>query len=568
LTGDIQRTRDDAVCSINPNPALRTQQAQWLWLCRDPKIQEDRFIMKRVLLAGVILCVLVAAAGQAAAQQKSPVPPAAAPPVAANQVTKLPPAELEKILGPIALYPDVLLAQVLPAATFPLDIVQAARWLRSKPDMKKLQDQKWNPSVLALCNYPDIIYKMDQDLDWTNALGTAFLDQQKDVMTTVQDLRRRARASGALNSSPQQTVVATQGAITIVPAQPEVIYVPQYNPQVVYVAQPAQTVVVQQTSTSAGTVAAASAISFGVGLALGAWLNTDCDWHSHGVVYCQPGAWHGYAHGGAAWSADRVAAWGPNRAVVAGPNGGAYVGPNGAAVWGGGNGATAWARPTTAGRPSYTGQYSSYNSGNRANQVNRGAVNSGNTVNVNNNNVNIDRGNQANVSGGDRTNVGTGDRTNVGGGNGGSAGSGDRTNAGGGNRGNANTGDRTGLGSGDRTSAGVSDRMNTAGGNRATQQPAAGAGGSSAFGGDGRPSQTLEQSQRGSQSRTTGSSQQASRSSNVSAQGAGGGSARSSSFGDGGSRPQTQSYSSRGASSRGGGGGFGGGGGRGGGGRR
>lgn len=483
--------------------------------------------MKTVLIAGVALVTWLGAASQATAQQASPAwqtrPPAAAQPAATAQTTKLPPEELEKILGPIALYPDVLLAQVLPAATFPLDIVQAARWLRSKPDMKKLQNQKWNPSVLALCNYPDILYKLDQDLDWTNALGTAFLDQQKDVMATIQDLRRRAKASGALASNPQQTVVASQGSITIVPAQPEVIYVPQYNPQVVYVTQPAQTVVVQQ-GASAGTVAAASAVSFGVGLALGAWLNTDCDWHGHGVVYCKPGAWHGYAHGGAAWGNDRVAAWGPNRAMVAGPNGGAYVGPRGAAVWGGGNGATAWARPTSAGRPSYTGQYSSYNSGNRATQVNRGAVNSGNTYN----NVNIDRGNQTNVSGGNRTNVSGGDRTNTAGGN-----------------------RPTQLPAG-------------AGGNRPTQQPATGAGGSSAFGGGARPSQTQQQSQRGYQSKTMGSSPQASRSYNSPTQRAGGGSARPSSFGGSGNRPQTQSYSSRGASSRGG-GGFSGGGGRGGG---
>ena len=267
----------------------------------------------------------------------------------------MPREELEKILGPIALYPDVLLAQVLPAATYPLDIVQASRWLRTNPDMSKLQDQPWNPAVLALCNYPDVLYKMDEDLDWTNALGAAFLDQQQDVMNVIQDLRRRAQASGALQSTTEQTVVAEQGAITIAPAQPEVIYVPQYDPQIVYVSQPTPTVIYEDDDdddVSTGTAVAASAISFGTGLALGAWLNTDCDWDHGGVVWRAPGSWHGYAHGGAAWGDDRIAAWGPNRAMVAGSNGGAYFGPRGGAVWGDSGRGAAWTRPTSSGRPS------------------------------------------------------------------------------------------------------------------------------------------------------------------------------------------------------------------------
>lgn len=489
--------------------------------------------MKKIPLGILVLLAWGGTAGPAGGQQDAPVwqpLSATAPqPVVVDQNQGLPVEELEKLLAPIALYPDVLLSQILPASTFPLDVVQAARWLRSKPDMAKLQDQPWDMSVLALCNYPDIVYKMDEDLDWTNALGTAFLDQQKDVMATIQDLRRRAQASGALKSSPEQTVTTYQGAITIVPAQPEVIYVPQYNPQVVYVAQPAQTVVVEQ-GVSSGTVIAASAVSFGVGFAMGAWLNTDCDWHAHGVVYCQPGHWHGYAYGGVAWGNERVAAWGPNRAMVAGPNGGAYFGPRGGAVWSDNGRGAAWGRSTAAGRPSYSGRYSSYNkSGNRATQVNRG---SGNTVNVNRNNVNIDRGDRTNVSGVDRTNIGSGNRTNVGG------------------------GDRTGVG----------------GGNRATAQPATRAGGSSAFGGDARPGQAQQYSQRGGQSRSMAGPPQPARSYSQPRSSTGGSSARSSSFGDMGGRAQTQSFSSRGSSSRSGssfsGGGSRGGGGRGGGGRR
>lgn len=481
--------------------------------------------MKRILVTGAMLLAWVGAVRPAATQEEPPVwqtlSPAASQPAAAGQNAGLPAEEIEKILAPIALYPDVLLAQMLPAATFPVQIVQAARWLRSGPDMSKLQDQPWDPSVLALCNYPDIIYKMDEDLDWTNALGTAFLEQQQDVMNTIQDLRRQAEASGALTSTDQQTVSTDQGAIAIAPAQPETIYIPQYDPQVVYVDE----------GVSTGTAVAASAISFGTGLALGAWLNTDCDWYHHNVVWCEPGHWHGYVYGGAAWGPNRIAAWGPNRALIAGPNGGAYFGPHGGAVWGDNGRGAAWARSTPYGRPSYTGRYASYNTkGNRYSQVNRGSINAGNTVNVNRNNLNLDRGYGTSISAANRANVSAGDRSNI------------------------TAGNRAGLQAGQR-SAGYG-------------------GSSSAFGGSSRPSQAQQYSQRGSLSRNLTPTGQPSRSYVSPQTGAGGGSARMSSFGDTGSRSQMQSFSSRGSASRGGfssggfggagrGGGFGGGGGRG-----
>lgn len=376
--------------------------------------------MKSLTLTAVVVLAQAALAPPVTAQTTSPAPPApvsfpasdtSQPADASQPADQLPPEELEQILGPIALYPDVLLAQILPASTFPMDIVQAARWLRSKPDMSKLLDQKWDPSVLALCNYPEVIYMLDKDLDWTNALGAAFLSQQEDVMSTIQDLRRKAQANGALQTTPQQTVVADEGAVRIVPTQEDVIYVPQYDPQVVFY-QPAPTVVVQEPGVSAGAAVAASAISFGTGLALGAWLNHDCDWGGHGVVWCQPGYWGGWGHVGAVhYNAGRWGAYGPR--------GGAYVGPHGAAVWGNNGHGAAWRRPTTSGRPSYTGRYSSYNRVGGVNtQVNRNRVTAGNQVNINRNNVNVDRGDRTNIARGDnRTTVGGVNRTNVQGGN-------------------------------------------------------------------------------------------------------------------------------------------------------
>ena len=190
--------------------------------------------------------------------------------------------QMDNLLAPIALYPDPLLAQVFPASTFVDQIDQAARWLRSNNNNPaKIDSQKWDVSVKSVGHYPQVIYMMSDKLDWTTALGQAYVNQSTDVLTSVQRLRARAKAAGYLVTTPQQTVIVEKEVIKVVPAQPQVIYVPTYNPQVVYV-QPA--------APSTGTVVAASAISFGVGLAIGAWLNNDCNWYSHTVYYH---GWHG-----------------------------------------------------------------------------------------------------------------------------------------------------------------------------------------------------------------------------------------------------------------------------------
>ena len=265
----------------------------------------------------------------------------------------LPADKLDELVGPIALYPDVLLAQILPASTFPLDIVKAARWMRPSPDVSKVTDQPWDPSVQALCHYPSVLEKLDADLDWTNALGVAFLTQQADVMESIQRLRRRAEAAGALKTTVQQQVVYEQATIRIVPAQQDVVYVPVYDPQVVYVYDDDDDDV---------SAVAAAAVGFGAGLALGSWLDTDCDWHHGHVHYCRPGYWGGWGYAGVVrYDDDWVAGRGPRRGFVAGDDRGAYVGPRGAAVWGDNGRAAVWRRPPVYGTPRYTGRYASYN---------------------------------------------------------------------------------------------------------------------------------------------------------------------------------------------------------------
>ncbi len=148
--------------------------------------------------------------------------------------------QLDQMLAPIALYPDALLAQVLMAATYPLEVVQADRWVKQNSKLRGAQlnaalDKKtWDPSVKALAAFPDVLAIMSDQLDWTQNLGDAFLAQQADVMETVQKLRARAQAQNSLKSTKEQKVIVEEKIIRIEPANPEVIYIPAYNPTVVY----------------------------------------------------------------------------------------------------------------------------------------------------------------------------------------------------------------------------------------------------------------------------------------------------------------------------------------------
>ena len=146
------------------------------------------------------------------------------------------PEELEELVGPIALYPDDLIAIILPASTYPLDIVQAARFLEDHEQDPSLEpDPEWDDSVVALLNYPDVLQLLNEELEWTWDLGEAFLNQQVDVFAAVQDFRERARDAGNLASNERQVVREEDGAIEIEPADPKVIYVPYYEPSRVVV---------------------------------------------------------------------------------------------------------------------------------------------------------------------------------------------------------------------------------------------------------------------------------------------------------------------------------------------
>jgi hypothetical protein len=225
-----------------------------------------------------ILCsaLLIAQRPYAFAQQAPP----AAPPAQTNNL--LTPQQLESLVAPIALYPDPILSQVLVASTYPLEIVEAGRWLAQNSSLKgqaladAAKKQTWDPSIQAMVLLPDVLKRLDQNVSWTSDLGNAFLAQQDDVMQAIQRMRRRASDSGALQTTPQQTVTTTTengtNYIVIEPASPEVVYVPQYNPVAVWGPPPEYYPfpALYYPPVSTGAVIAASAISFGAGLAVGA----------------------------------------------------------------------------------------------------------------------------------------------------------------------------------------------------------------------------------------------------------------------------------------------------------
>ena len=144
--------------------------------------------------------------------------------------------ELEDLVAPVALYPDDVLGIILPASTFPLDIVRAARFLEDREDDASLEpDPEWDDSIVALLNYPEVLRMMDENIDWTWELGEAVLTDQESVLEAAQDFRGRALAAGNLQSDDRQTVANDDGAITIVPADPQVVYIPVYEPREVVV---------------------------------------------------------------------------------------------------------------------------------------------------------------------------------------------------------------------------------------------------------------------------------------------------------------------------------------------
>jgi len=217
--------------------------------------------MNLLIKISMLVCLLAGTTMSVLAQAAVPPPMPAYQPLAG--------AQLDQLLGPIALYPDPLIAQILPASTVPTQIVFADRYVAGGGDPNQIDQQPWDASVQALARYPGVLKWMDDNLNWTMELGQAFLNQQPDVMASIQRLRALANNLGNLQSTPQQQVVNDGGNIEIVPADPQVIYVPVYQPDQVYY----------------DAAYGSPFITFGLGLAIGGWLNCDFDWGHRNIVY-------------------------------------------------------------------------------------------------------------------------------------------------------------------------------------------------------------------------------------------------------------------------------------------
>jgi hypothetical protein len=221
-------------------------------------------------------------------------PQVAAEPLSAS-VPQQSTQEFEQLVAPIALYPDPLVAQILAAATHPTQIVEADRWLQQHPDLKgdalakAVDTQSWDPGVKALTQFPGLLGMMDKNLSWTSSLGEAYVNGPQEVLDAVQVMRKRAQQAGNLKSSEQESVKTDGDTIEIEPADPQVVYLPEYDPWVVYgdafgfypdwVGVP-------------GFFFDGPGIEFGLGIGIGffdgfgwGWHRWGTDWHGHGLVH-------------------------------------------------------------------------------------------------------------------------------------------------------------------------------------------------------------------------------------------------------------------------------------------
>ena len=247
--------------------------------------------LSKQLLILVLCCLLVRSTAQAESYdprgqsgEQSPTPPA-----------QQSPQELRQLAAPIALYPDALVAQILAASTYPTQIVEADRWIQSHSDLtgeklaQEVDKQPWDPSIKALAQFPSVLENMDKNLSWTSSLGDAYANDPQGVTDAVQTMRQQARKAGNLNSNQQENITDQDGTIAIEPSNPDVVYVPAYDPWLVYgapvVAYPGWYPV-------PGIFLAGAGIGFGIGFGVGlfggfgwGWHHWGYDWHGRRAIY-------------------------------------------------------------------------------------------------------------------------------------------------------------------------------------------------------------------------------------------------------------------------------------------
>ncbi len=267
---------------------------------RVPTLNRLRNLGRQSLASALMICLAPLSIGDIYAQQDTPPPP---PPDYGGQqgsaYAPLPPQELNRLVAPIALYPDALVAQVLAASTYPAQVASAEQFVQQNGGAPPQQlaemanQQPWDPSVKALTAFPQVLANLNQNMQWTTQLGNAYYNQPQDVMNAVQAMRQQAYAAGNLRPSQQLDVVYQPGAIVIEPVNPAVVYVPYYNPWVVYGAPIAPWGYYHYYGPPAGVALGVGlAIGFGVGVAIGAfghfgwgYHNWAPNWGSRTVVF-------------------------------------------------------------------------------------------------------------------------------------------------------------------------------------------------------------------------------------------------------------------------------------------
>ena len=247
--------------------------------------------LTKQVVTGLLCCLLSQLSTQAGSYGTAGQSNEQAPPQTIQQSSQ----ELQQLVAPIALYPDALVAQVLAASTYPTEIVEADRWMQSHSELKveklgkEVDKQPWDPSVKALTHFPSVLENMDKNLSWTSSLGDAYANQPQDVMDAVQAMRQQAQKAGHLNSNEQENVTTQGNTIVIQPAEPDVVYVPVYDPWLVYgdpiLAYPGWYPV-------PGIFYDGPGLFFGVGFGIGffggfgwGWNHWGWDWHGHRMLY-------------------------------------------------------------------------------------------------------------------------------------------------------------------------------------------------------------------------------------------------------------------------------------------
>jgi Protein of unknown function (DUF3300) len=251
-----------------------------------------------LFISGSMMLASVTGGCATEAAQPDAQPPVATPLESSTDAAPAaqPSAEaLDQMVAPIALYPDALVAQILPAATYPAQVVEADRWMQQHTDLKgdalaqAVNSQSWDPSIKALAQFPSVLEMMDKNLSWTSSLGDAYMNGEQNVLDAVQAMRQRAQQAGNLKSTQQENVTSDGQTIAIEPTDPEVVYVPEYDPWVVYgdplPYYPAWFGV-------PGLYVDGPGIAFGLGIGIGVfggfgwgWHHWGTDWHGHDVMH-------------------------------------------------------------------------------------------------------------------------------------------------------------------------------------------------------------------------------------------------------------------------------------------